>query len=223
MSSNIELLKSYISRNPTLSDSDISIRLGVATKSVKKARESICSDIQVNEVKNKVISNNTDNPDVVLNPAESLKIKLRQLDQAFDVSRKEFLLDPNSDNAYNMTQFLLTIKQTLKELDTFTDFTALSDRIVSEVLVELTKQIMTKSYECSYGMIKELSGFLPKSIKYKVDEFPTEFYTSIGKESKDIYNNALDKLQEILNIDLSKYRTKESDKKVKAVKRIRNK
>ena len=56
MSSNIELLKSYISRNPTLSDSDISIRLGVATKSVKKARESICSDIQVNEVKNKVFN-----------------------------------------------------------------------------------------------------------------------------------------------------------------------
>jgi len=222
MPSNIELLKAYISKNPTLSDSDISIRLGVATKSVKKARESVCSDIQVSDVKSKVISNTSDSPDVVSNPAESLKIKLRQLDQAFDVSRKEFLLDPNSDNAYNMTQFLLTIKQTLKELDTFTDFTSISDRLVSEVLVELTKQIMTKSYECAFGMVKDLSGFLPKSIKYKVDEFPTEFYNAIGKDSKDVYNNALDKLQEILGIDLSKYRTKEKEE-AKTVKRIRNK
>ena len=215
--SNIELVKSFIEKNPKLSDEEVSLRLGISVKKVKKAR----TLLKPNDTKSKLFPTET-RPDAVENPRASLEAKIRELDQAFEISRKEFMFDPNADNAQNMNSLLASIKATLKELDSFNDLTEIAERIINEVLANLTKQLMVSSYKTGKKIVEEYKEYLPKGLQYKIDEFPQEFRDLIGKESKNIYDNAIDNLELILRVNLGQYRNSERNepiyKKVKEKK-----
>lgn len=204
-----ELIKSFIKRNPHLSDEDISIKLGVSTKKVKKIRAKINDVALPTTTAEKVLSNTNDNPDVVDNPVDNLKKKLRQLDQAFDISRKEFLIDPNSDNAGNMNMMLASIKETLKELDSFNDFTLIAKDIVDRVLVYLTKNMMNIANSRVDSFLQDVSQYIPKNVTYSIQDYKKDFMIELGKQLKDNYDNALGELEHILNVDLGMFRTKE--------------
>lgn len=204
-----ELIKSFIKRNPHLSDEDISIKLGVSTKKVKKIRAKINDVALPTTTAEKVLSNTNDNPDVVDNPVDNLKKKLRQLDQAFDISRKEFLIDPNYDNANNMNMMLSSIKETLKELDSFNDFTLIAKDIVDRVLVYLTKNMMDIANSRVDSFLQDVSQYIPKNVTYSIQDYKKDFMIELGKQLKDNYDNALGELEHILNVDLGMFRTKE--------------
>lgn len=204
-----ELIKSFIKRNPHLSDEDISIKLGVSTKKVKKIRAKINDVSLPTTTAEKVLSNTNDNPDVVDNPVDNLKKKLRQLDQAFDISRKEFLIDPNYDNANNMNMMLSSIKETLKELDSFNDFTLIAKDIVDKVLVYLTKNMMNIANSRVDSFLQDVSQYIPKNVTYSIQDYKKDFMIELGKQLKDNYDNALGELEHILNVDLGMFRTKE--------------
>lgn len=204
-----ELIKSFIKRNPHLSDEDISIKLGVSTKKVKKIRAKINDVALPTTTAEKVLSNTNDNPDVVDNPVDNLKKKLRQLDQAFDISRKEFLIDPNYDNANNMNMMLSSIKETLKELDSFNDFTLIAKDIVDKVLVYLTKNMMNIANSRVDSFLQDVSQYIPKNVTYSIQDYKKDFMVELGKQLKDNYDNALGELEHILNVDLGMFRTKE--------------
>lgn len=214
-----ELIKSFIKRNPNLSDEDISIKLGVSTKKVKKIRAKINEVTLPTTTAEKVLSNTNDNPDVVENPVDNLKKKLRQLDQAFDISRKEFLIDPNYDNASNMNMMLSSIKETLKELDSFNDFTLIASDIVDRVLVYLTKNMMNIANSRVDSFLQDVSQYIPKNVTYSIQDYKKDFMIELGKQLKDNYDNALGELEHILNVDLGKFRTKERVEPLKLKKK----
>lgn len=218
----MSLIKSFLERNPQLSDEEVSIKLGVSKKKVKKIREKLEATKLPTTTSEKVLANTDDNPDVVDNPVENLKKKLRQLDQAFEISRKEFLIDPNSDNAGNISLMLNNIKETLKELDTFNDFTLIAKDIVDRVLVYLTKNMMNIANARADAFIKDVSQYIPDNISYSINDYKKSFMTELGKELKDNYDNSIDELQHILNVDLEKFRTRKRIEPLKLTKKRGN-
>lgn len=214
-----ELIRSFIERNPRLSDEDISIKLGVSVKKVKKIRQKISDVALPTTTSEKVITNSVDNPDVVDNPVENLKKKLRQLDQTFEVSRKEFLIDPNIDNASSMNLMMNNIKATLKELDSFKDFTVIGTDIVSRVLVYLTKNMMDIANIRAEEFMKDVAQYIPANVSFSIKDHKTNFMVELGKQLKENYDNALGELEHILNVDLGKFRTKERVEPLKLKKK----
>ena len=205
----MSLIKAFIERNPNLSDEEVSIKLGVSKKKVKKIREKISATKLPETTSEKVLANINDNPDVVNNPVDNLKRKLRQLDQSFEIARKEFLIDPNSDNAQNMNSFLLNIKETLKELDSFKDFTLIAKDIIDRVLVGITKGMMNIVNAQTDEFLKDVTQYIPSNVSYSINDYKKDFMSGVGKNFKDNYDNAIGELEHILNVDLSQYRTKE--------------
>lgn len=214
-----ELIKSFIERNPKLSDEEVSIKLGVSTKKVRKIREKLTATSLPQTTADKVITNSVDNPDVVDNPVDNLKKKLRQLDQSFEIARKEFLIDPNSDNAGNMSLMLNNIKETLKELDSFNDFTLIAKDIVSKVLVYLTKNMMDIANLRVEEFLKDVGQYIPKNVSYSINDYKQSFMVELGKQFKDNYDNSIGELEHILNVDLSQFRTKERVEPLKLKKK----
>lgn len=214
-----ELIKSFIERNPKLSDEEVSIKLGVSAKKVRKIREKITATTLPQTTADKVITNSVDNPDVVDNPVDNLKKKLRQLDQSFEIARKEFLIDPNSDNAGNMSLMLNNIKETLKELDSFNDFTLIAKDIVSKVLVYLTKNMMDIANLRVEEFLKDVGQYIPKNVSYSINDYKQSFMVELGKQFKDNYDNSIGELEHILNVDLSQFRTKERVEPLKLKKK----
>lgn len=210
---NLDIVKSYIKRNPSLSDEDISIRLGVSIKKVSKAKKEIEEPIKNSS--DKVLANTYKNPDVVDNPIDSLKNKLRQLDQTFEIARKEFLIDPSADNAMNMATMLREIKDTLKVMDSFTDLGAISDNIINNVMIVLVKNLMDSCYTQVTKFVDEFGEYLPKAIRAQVNEYPKSFMSSLGKDTKEIYDKSLHELENIVKVPLDKYYTKEQITKKK--------
>ena len=119
------------------------------------------------------------------------------------------MFDPNADNAQNMNSFLASIKTTLKELDSFNDLTEIAERIINEVLATLTKELMIASYKTGEKIVEEYREYFPKALKYKVDDFRQEFKDAIGKKTKNIYDNAIDNLENILKVNLGYFRNSE--------------
>lgn len=210
-----ELLRNFIERNPQLSDIDISIKLGVSKKKVEKARKKIQATQLPQTTSDKVLANNIDNPDVVDNPVDNLKKKLRQLDQAFEISRKEFLIDPNSDNAGNISLMLNNIKETLKELDTFNDFTIIAKDIVDRVLVYVTKGMINIANARADAFIKDVCQYIPENVSYSIKEYKNDFMNELAKEFRENYDNSVDELERILKVDLSKFRTRQRVEPIK--------
>lgn len=203
--SNIDLVKSFIEKNNKLSDEEVSVRLGVSIKKVKKARDLLKPK---EDTRSKLFSVDS-RPDAVDNPKASLEAKIREIEQAFEIARKEFMFDPNADNAQNMNSFLASIKTTLKELDSFNDLTEIAERIINEVLATLTKELMIASYKTGEKIVEEYREYFPKALKYKVDDFRQEFKDAIGKKTKNIYDNAIDNLENILKVNLGYFRNSE--------------
>lgn len=210
--SNIDLVKSFIEKNNKLTDEEVSVRLGVSIKKVKKAR-ALLKPKEENDTKSKLFSVES-RPDVVTSPRASLEAKLREIEQSFEIARKEFMFDPNADNAQNMNSFLASIKTTLKELDSFNDLTEIAERIINEVLAKLTKDLMVASYKTGEKIVEEYREYFPKALKYKVDEFRQEFKDAIGKRTKDIYDNAIDNLEMILKVNLGYFRNSERNEPI---------
>ena len=210
--SNIDLVKSFIEKNNKLTDEEVSVRLGVSIKKVKKAR-ALLKPKEENDTKSKLFSVES-RPDVVTSPRASLEAKLREIEQSFEIARKEFMFDPNADNAQNMNSFLLSIKTTLKELDSFNDLTEIAERIINEVLAKLTKDLMVASYKTGEKIVEEYREYFPKALKYKVDEFRQEFKDAIGKRTKDIYDTAIDNLEMILKVNLGYFRNSERNEPI---------
>ena len=210
--SNIDLVKSFLERNPKLSDEEVSLRLGVTTKKVRKARE-LLQPKEESETKSKMFASDN-RPDVVSSPRASLEQKIRELDQAFEIAKKEFQFDPNADNAGNMNSLLASIKSTLKELNTFTDLTELSQDIINNVLAKLTQDLMIASYKKGKEIAESYREYLPKGLRYKVDEFPNEFKTAIGKEAKSIYDKAIDALELVMGVNLGAFRNSEREEPI---------
>lgn len=219
--SNIDLVKSFVERNPKLTDEEVSIRLGVSVKKVKKARD-LLKPKESSDTKSKMFDVES-RPDAVTSPRASLEAKIRELDQSFEIARKEFMFDPNADNASNMNSLLASIKSTLKELDSFNDLTEIAEKIINEVLVILTKDLMVASYKTGKKIVEEYVEYLPKSIRYKVEEFPQEFRTLVGKESKNIYDKAIDNLELILKVNLGNFRNSEREEPIYSKKHFKNK
>lgn len=217
----MSLIKSFLERNPQLSDEEVSIKLGVSKKKVRKIREKLNATKLPTTTSDKVLADANDNPDIVDNPVENLKKKLRQIDQAFEISRKEFLIDPNSDNANNISLMLNNIKDTLKELDTFNDFTLIAKDIVDRVLVYLTKTMMDIANARADAFIKDVSQYIPDNISYSIADYKKSFITELGKQLKDNYDNSIDELQHILNVDLEKFRTRKRIEPLKLTKKKR--
>lgn len=218
---NLEIIKSYITRNPSLSNEDISIRLGISKKKIARARSEMVdpSDTVTNHNSSDKIIVGKNKLDVVDNPADSLKQKIRQLDQTFEISRKEFLIDPNADNAHNMSIMLNDIKNTLKELDSFTDLSSISDLIVQNILMTLTKNIMKFSYENVKKFTEDISQYLPKGMRYSAEDYSKSFIRDLGIETKGLYDNAIDELEKIVRVPLDKYRIKERAEPLKIPKK----
>lgn len=210
--SNIDLVKSFIEKNNKLTDEEVSVRLGVSIKKVKKAR-ALLKPKEENDTKSKLFSVES-RPDVVTSPRASLEAKLREIEQSFEIARKEFMFDPNADNAQNMNSFLASIKTTLKELDSFNDLTEIAERIINEVLAKLTKDLMVASYKTGEKIVEEYREYFPKALKYKVDEFRQEFKDAIGKRTKDIYDTAIDNLEMILKVNLGYFRNSERNEPI---------
>ena len=215
----MSLIKSFLQRNPNLSDEEVSIKLGVSKKKVKKIREKLEATKLPETTSERVITNSVDNPDVVENPVENLMKKLRQLDQAFEVSRKEFLIDPNIDNASSMNLMLNNIKATLKELDSFNDFSLLAKDIIDKVVVYLTKSMMDIANERANAFIQDVTQYIPDNVSYSVKDYLNSFMTELGKAFKDKYDDSIDSLQHILNVDLEKFRTRKRVEPLKLTKK----
>lgn len=212
------LIATYVRNNPRLTDEDISVRLGVPVSRVREARSSLGGeDTQGGPADTLPVEGDTrskmfpdkERPDMVTSPRRSLERKLRQLDTSFEVACKEFMLDPSSDNASNMNSFLNTIKATLKELDSFSDMSETAEAIINKVLVPLTKELMVAAYNSGKKIVEEYRELLPMSMKYRVDEFPKEFSVLVGKESKAVYDRAIDALELVTEVNLGKYRNSE--------------
>jgi hypothetical protein len=201
--SNIELVKKYIERNPKLSDEEVSMRLGVSVKRAKHARRLL---VPVDKGTKSKLFPADDKIDVVESPRAVLENRIRELDQSFEISRKEFMIDPNADNASNMNTLLASVKSTLKELDSFNDLSIISERIINEVLVTLTKNLLLASYNEGKKIVEEYKEYFPKAFKYKADEFPKDFSNAIGKESKRIYDESIDSLEFIMKVNLGRFR-----------------
>ena len=212
--SNIELVKNYMERNPKLSDEEVSMRLGVSVKRAKHARHLL---IPSKDTKSKLFPNES-KLDVVENPRTVLENRIRELDQSFEIARKEFMIDPNADNASNMNTLLVSVKSTLKELDTFNDLSIISEKIINEVLVTLTKSLLLASYNEGKKIVEEYKEYFPKAFKYKADEFPKDFSSAIGKESKKIYDTAIDSLESIMKVNLGKFRNDAREEPLKIQK-----
>lgn len=210
--SNIDLVKSFLERNPKLSDEEVSIRLGVSVKKVRKARN-LLKPKKESDTKLKMFAVEQ-RPDVVTNPRASLESKIREIEQAFEIARKEFMFDPNADNASNMNSFLLNIKSTLKELDSFNDLSEIAENIINQVLVVLTKDLMISAYKTGKKIVEEYKEYLPEGLHYKVDEFPKEFRTLVGKETKNIYDKAIDNLEMIMKVNLGSFRNSEREEPI---------
>lgn len=217
----MSLIREFIKRNPNLSDEEVSIKLGVSKKKVKKIREKIEATKLPTTTSEKVLGDASENPDVVDNPVENLKKKLRQLDQAFEISRKEFLIDPNSDNAGNISLMLSNIKETLKELDTFNDFTIIAKDIVDRVLVYLTKGMIEIANARADALIKDISQYIPDNVSYSIRDYKQSFMEELGKELRENYDNSIDALQNILKVDLEQFRTRKRVEPLKIEKKKR--
>ena len=204
-----------------MSDEEVSIKLGVSKKKVAKIRAKIEATKMPTTTSDKVLVNSSDNPDVVDNPVDNLKKKLHQLDQAFDISRKEFLIDPNSDNANNMALMLNNIKDTLKELDSFNDFTIIAKDIVDRVLVYLTRGMLDIANARADAFIKDVSQYIPSNVSYSVQDYKQSFMGELGKELKENYDNSIDALEHILNVDLEQFRTRKRVEPLKIEKKKR--
>ena len=73
---------------------------------------------------------------------------------------------------------------------------------------------MIASYKKGKEIAESYREYLPKGLRYKVDEFPNEFKTAIGKEAKSIYDKSIDALELVMGVNLGAFRNSEREEPI---------